>query len=123
MTIKQKEREIAQYMKKLDISRAEAEQLWLDDQEDFIGAEGEEMTQKAKKIKNYTQGEKSKRKRAPRERKVDNDKKYLLALVATLYEGLDTIEITGRKTETEISFSYGSENYTLKLTKHRPPKK
>lgn len=123
MTIKQKEREIAQYMKKLDISREEAEQLWRDDQDDFIGDEGEEMTAKAKQLKNYTHSEKTKRKKSSKERKVDTDKKYLLDLIATLYEGLETIEITGRKTETEINFSYNNEKYTLKLTKHRPPKK
>ena len=39
-----KEQQIENYMKSLQISRAEAEQLYEDDKEDFIGEEGEEMT-------------------------------------------------------------------------------
>ena len=44
-----KEETIKKYMTSLKISRAEAEQLFEDDAEDFIGEEGEEMTAKAKK--------------------------------------------------------------------------
>ena len=39
-----KEKQILTYMEKLKISRKEAEELWEDDQEDFIGDDGEEMT-------------------------------------------------------------------------------
>ena len=46
-----KEKIIKDYMKKLGISREEAEQLYEDDLEDFIGEEGEAMTEKAKAIK------------------------------------------------------------------------
>jgi hypothetical protein len=31
-------------------------------------------------------------------------------------------EIISAKTETEIEFGYGGNHYTIKLTKHRPPK-
>ena len=48
-----KEKQILSYMKSLKISREEAEQLWEDDQADYIGEEGEEMTKKAKEIKRY----------------------------------------------------------------------
>ena len=47
----EKEKQIQNYMKNLQISREEAEQLWEDDQEDFIGEEGEAMTEKAKAVK------------------------------------------------------------------------
>ena len=46
-----KEKQILSYMNSLKISREEAEQLWEDDQADYIGEEGEEMTKKAKEIK------------------------------------------------------------------------
>ena len=48
-----KEQQIKSYMDKLKISREEAEQLWKDDQEDYIGEEAEEMTRKAKEVKRY----------------------------------------------------------------------
>lgn len=114
-----KEKEIKNYMKKLGISREEAEQLWEDDQEDYIGEEGEQMTQKAKEIKRYEKGEKPKSK-TKKERQIDENKKLILD---NLHNVLETfVKITNRKTETEISFVYNDENYTLKLTKHRKEK-
>lgn len=50
-----KEQIVADYMKKLNISKEEAEQLYEDDLADYIGEEGEEMTQKAKSIRRYEQ--------------------------------------------------------------------
>ena len=114
-----KEQEILNYMKNLQISREEAEQLWEDDQEDFIGEEGEEMTKKAKEVKRYEKADKSKSK-SKKERKIDENKKLILD---KLHKTLETfVEITNVKTETEINFVYNDEKYTLKLTKHRPKK-
>ena len=111
-----KEQQIKSYMTKLKISREEAEQLWEDDQEDYIGEVGEEMTKKAKEIKRYEKADKPKSK-SKKERKVDENKK---AILDKLHKALETfVKITNVKTETEISFVYNDENYTLKLTKHR----
>lgn len=114
-----KEQEIQKNIKMLGISREEAEQLWEDDQNDFIGEEGEEMTRKAKEVKRYEKGDKP-RAKAKKERKVDENKKLILD---KLHKALETfVKITNVKTETEISFVYNDEEYTLKLTKHRPKK-
>lgn len=111
-----KEEQIKSCMTKLKISREEAEQLWEDDQEDYIGEVGEEMTKKAKEIKRYEKADKPKSK-SKKERKVDENKKVILD---KLHKALETfVKITNVKTETEISFVYNDENYTLKLTKHR----
>ena len=114
-----REQQIENYMKSLQISREEAEQLWEDDQADFIGEEGEEMTKKAKEIRRYEQADKPKE-RKPKERKIDQEKAYILSELHKTLEPL--VEITNIKTETEISFVYNSESYTIKLTKHRPKK-
>ena len=59
MTVKQKEKIIAQYMKSLCIGRAEAEQLFEDDENDFITEEGEAFQEKAKQSKSpYAPSEK-----------------------------------------------------------------
>ena len=114
-----KEEQIKSYMTKLKISREEAEQLWEDDQEDYIGEAGEEMTRKAKEVKRYEKADKPKSK-SKKERKVDENKKLILD---KLHKTLETfVKITNRKTETEISFVYNDEEYTLKLTKHRKGK-
>lgn len=114
-----KEQEILNYMRSLQISREEAEQLWEDDQEDFIGEEGEEMTKKAKEVKRYEKADKPTSK-SKKERKIDENKKLILG---RLHKTLETfVKITNVKTETEISFVYNDEEYTLKLTKHRKGK-
>ena len=115
-----KELQIKNYMEKLGLSYEEAEQLWKDDQDDFIGEEGEQMTAKAKELKRYEKGDISKRKKSTRERKVDSVKKHLLDLAVNgLVEDVQQIEY---QNEVSISFVYNEENYSLKLTRHRPPK-
>ena len=121
MTAKAKEKEIRKYMEKLGISYEEAEQLWEDDQEDYIGEAGEEMTAKAKELKRYEKGDVSKRKKSTRERKVDTVKKHLLDLAVNgLVADVQQIEY---QNEVSISFVYNGDNYSLKLTRHRPLKK
>lgn len=114
-----KEKIIKDYMIKLKISREEAEQLYEDDEADFIGEAGEEMTKKAKENQHREKGEKP-RKKSTKERKIDETKQYLLGIMTKALEPL--VKITNIKTETEISFVYNDENYTLKLTKHRKEK-
>lgn len=117
----EKEKLIEQYMKSLGISKEEALQLWEDDQNDFIGEQGEEMTKKAKEVKRYEQAT-EKKSCKPKERKIDEEKGYLLGCVKAVLENLGALVISV-KTETEISFNFKNSEYTLKLTKHRPPKK
>ena len=59
-----KEKQILSYMKSLKISREEAEQLWEDDQADYIGEEGEEMTKKAKEIRKEQRNKRAQAERA-----------------------------------------------------------
>lgn len=56
-----------------------------------------------------------------RERKVDNIKKQLLDGCKSSIENAGGT-VTAEKTETEITFEYNGETYTLKLTKHRKAK-
>jgi hypothetical protein len=114
-----KEKEIKKYMDKLGISYEEAEQLWEDDQEDYIGEEGEQMTEKAKALKRYEKAD-TKRKKSTRERKVDTVKKHLLDLIVEGLKG--SVECVEYQNEVSISFKYGEDNYSVKLTRHRPPK-
>lgn len=126
-----KEQQIEQYMKSLDISREEAEQLYEDDQADFIGEEGEEMTSKAKEIRRYEKAD-EKKARKPREKKIDQEKVEILnwiegALVgrhSIIEEGdWDFSEVAKPNPQKEITFRVGENEYSLTLTKHRPPKK
>lgn len=69
--------------------------------------------------RNYVKNEN--RKQVKRERKVDSTKGFLLSLYKDVLTA-NGICITGEKTETEISFEYEGESYTVKLTKHRRKK-
>ena len=112
----EKEKAIVNYMEKLKISREDAEQLWEDDQADFIGEEGEKMTENAKELRRYEKG-KTSRKKMVKERKVDTIKKHLFDLVINgIAEEVEQIE---RHNEVSIAFVYNDENYSLKLTRHR----
>lgn len=79
-----------------------------------------EMEIKAGNIKNYTQSTVEKKK-VKKERKVDNDK---LELMNVFKDTLSDIGIVSTlENEVRLNFSFNGAEYTVTLTKHRPPKK
>ena len=113
--------ELENSMKCLKISKEEAIQLWLDDNDYTVNETVEELSEKAKKnIKRYEQSDK-KRKSPTKERKVDEEKKKFLEGFRIFVEGCGGC-LTNKKNEAEFSFTYGENAYTVKLVKHRPPK-
>lgn len=113
--------EIEKSMKLLDISKEEAIEMWLDDNDYTENEEVEKLTEKAKEVKRYEKADKP-RKATKKERKVDEEKKNLLNLCRIPIEGAGGI-VTNVKNEAEFSFTFGDNCYTVKLVKHRPPKK
>ena len=112
--------EIQHNMKALGISEEEAVNMWLDDNDYTENEVVEELTKKAKSVKRYEQAEKP-RKKVTKERKVDEEKKNLInILVTALGNEVSNISV---KNEAEISFICNENSYTIKLVKHRPPKK
>ena len=101
-----REKLIKSIMKDLDCSREEAEEV-------------AEMEIKAKGIKRYEKAEEQKP-RKPRERKVDETKKELIEYLEKALGMI--INVDNVKNESEISFTFKKELFTLKLIKHRPPK-
>lgn len=113
--------EIEKSMKVLDISKEEAIDLWLCDNDYEEDEEAEALTVKAKAVKRYEKADKP-RKVTAKERKVDEEKKRLLDLCRIPIEGAGGI-VTNVKNEAEFSFTFDNNCYTVKLVKHRPPKK
>ena len=112
-----KEKLILQIMKEAEedgepVSREEAEEMV-------------EMEIKAKGIKNYTQSKPTKKKSAPKPRKVDNDKAFVLEYLRKGLVLLPNFNSTEIKVENEVKlhFKYNGAEYSVTLTKHRPPKK
>ena len=125
-----KEQQIENYMKSLQISRAEAEQLYEDDKEDFIGEEGEEMTKKAKEVRRYEKADKPKSKKK-REVKLDEMKIEIIKFLENAMDGRhrwieedewDFENVIVKNPQKEITFVVNSCEYSLNLIKHRPPK-
>ena len=75
------------------------------------------MEVNAKKDKRY---EKSDTPRKAKERKVDNEKKYLLELLISAINQQNCIDSI--KNEAEFSFTFNENSYTVKLIKHRAVK-
>ena len=112
--------EIQHNMKALGISEEEAVNMWLDDNDYTENEVVEELTKKAKAVKRYEQADKP-RKKTVKERKVDEEKKHLINILLTSLNGeVSNISV---KNEAEISFICNENSYTIKLVKHRPPKK
>ena len=101
-----REKLIKSIMKDLDCSREEAEEV-------------ADMEIKAKGIKRYEKAEEQKP-RKPRERKVDETKKELIEYLEKALGMI--VNVDNVKNESEISFTFKKELFTLKLIKHRPPK-
>ena len=104
-----KEKLILQIMKECE---ADGEPITKEEAEEMA-----EMEIKAKGIKNYVQAEVNKKTKKPKERKVDEEKKAILEKVA------ECLRAQGFEPTMENEVALHFENFTLKLTKHRPPKK
>ena len=72
--------------------------------------------------RHYVQGDKPKKERKPRERKVDNEKLFLLQGLASGLENKIGLDVT-YENEVKLHFNYNGSSYSVTLTKHRPPKK
>ena len=70
----------------------------------------------------YVQSDKPKTERKPRERKVDNEKLFLLQGLASGLENKIGLDVT-YENEVKLHFNYNGSSYSVTLTKHRPPKK
>ena len=115
------DKDIDTFVTKYNLSQEEAIQLWLEDNDYLENETVNELMEKTKGQRHYEKSMKE-RKASTKERKVDEEKKRFLMDIKTLVEGLGG-NITEIKNEAELSYIFGENNYTIKLIKHRPPKK
>lgn len=112
--------EIDKLIKTLDLTKEEAIDTWLEDNDYKTNETVEKLTEKAKSIRHYEKSDKE-RKKTTRERKVDEEKKKFLEGFRIFVEGCGGCLIN-KKNEAEFSFAYGENDYTVKLVKHRAKK-
>lgn len=111
--------EIRKNQRELDLSEEDAVRMFFEDWE-YIPAGSKVKIERVKDIqtkKEYAKSDKP-RKTSTKERKVDETKKRFLNGFRVYLEGCGC-EIVNLKTETELTFNFENEQYTVKLTKHR----
>lgn len=118
-TINIPDADIKTFMDKYSLSQDEAIQLWLEDNDYLENEVVNELIEKTKGQRHYEKSTKE-RKASTKERKVDEEKKYLLNLLINAINNENCIDSV--KNEAEFSFTFGENNYTVKLVKHRPKK-
>lgn len=119
------EKEITKMMQALDFSREEAIQIIKDDEEIDKGAKLFELTADQKKnAKAMTKtGTKTVKGAVKRERKPDEEKQMIISEIAKFLKTNDEFSVAIFNKEREISLIVGENDYSITLTKHRPPKK
>lgn len=111
--------EVRKNQRELDLSEEDAVRMFFEDWE-YIPAGSKVKIERVKDIqtkKEYAKSDKP-RKTSTKERKVDETKKRFLNGFRVYLEGCGC-EIVNLKTETELTFNFENEQYTVKLTKHR----
>lgn len=113
----EKEKTIQLYMSKLDLSHEEAEQMWLDEQEDNLP----DLTPEQKAVAKEMAQADRKKETTPRkrERKPDKDKRDLIAFFV---DYLMDNQVKVINPERELEFIYNDVKYRLTLSKPRKEK-
>lgn len=120
------EKDIQKTMTKLDLTREEAiAMLQEDEMIDKMSvkeAQSDLSAEQKKAIKSASKVGSKKRTPVKRERKVDKIKKEIINCIRVLLEGMGAIT-EPLKNETDLHFTFKGDSYSVKLIKHRPPKK
>lgn len=123
---KEQEKQITQMMKALSISRDEALELLADDDDidhdikkDYdLTAEQQKNAKIYQKSGNYTRKVEVKR-----ERKPDEEKREIIARIEEMLKKFAEYEnVSVKNIEKEVCFSLNGADFSISLTKHRPPK-
>lgn len=118
--------EINRLMAKLGCSRQEAVELIKADKEidkmTVTEATADLTKEQKQAVKNATIAHAKERKPAKRERKIDSVKQKFIKGIKIFLEGCGA-KVEPLTNETDLHFTFENAHYSIKLTKHRPPKK
>ena len=119
--------EIDKLTESLDISIAEACEMWLSDHDMIVNETVEELTKNAQKNRvtgtiHNAKGEKKERK--PREKKENPLKKEIIGLIYNLFktEYSDIASISITNAEKYVDLTIGDREFTINLIEHRKKK-
>lgn len=111
----EKEKTIQKYMKNLDLSREEAEQMWNDEQEDNLP----ELTADQKAVEKEMRQADRKKESTPRKRERTPDENKI-AIMQQIIAALSLdVDVVVKNPEREIEFDFLGNRYRLTLSKPR----
>lgn len=121
------EKRITSMMKSLGCTREEAIAVIQEDEEidkmTMKEINADLTPEQRKAMKDATKTGTKKRTAVKRERKPDEEKADIIAQIAEFLKTIDGYDVDIIKSEREISLIVGANDYSITLTKHRPPKK
>lgn len=121
------EKRIASMMKSLSCTREEAIAVIAEDEAidkmTMKEINADLTPEQRKAMKDATKTGTKKRTAVKRERKPDEEKADIIAQIAEFLKTIDGYDVDIIKGEREISLIVGANDYSITLTKHRPPKK
>lgn len=119
--------EIENNMKHLDLTKEQAIELWLEDNEYIINEEQEQLTKKAKDNKITATIHKAKaeqiREKQPRERKENPTKEKIIKSMAEFLQSLGVTNLQVVNISKLITFDLDGNNYKLDLIQTRNKKR
>lgn len=115
-----KDKQIKQYMEKLQLSREEAEELWLADNGLAENEEQTALDEKAKKVKVDRGADVKERNRKPREIKVSNAKKEIFGAILSTFSGAYNVKVVKENKVLEIEID--GKTIKIDIIEHRKPK-
>jgi len=119
------DKEIENLMDKLEISKEEAIETWLMDNDLLEDEEADEMTAKAKANKTGADAAKGHRKTntKPKTVKISDEKKELFSMFWDFLQEKFAENAQIVKENKEFSVTIGEKKFKIDLVEHRPPKK
>ena len=118
--------ELDKLVDKLEISLAEAIDIWLEDNDYKISAETQELEKKAKENKITATIHQAKasvqKERKKVERKADQVKDTLIERLKDFLESENFVNVTITKVGKMVEFDFENEHYKLDLIRQRKPK-
>lgn len=118
--------EIENFMKSLDLTREEAIQMWLEDNEYEVNEEQEELDSKAKKVKidhGASAVDKTKKEKKPRPKTASDEKKMLFDTVLSALEAKFSESTKVEKENKLIIVEIAGKTFKIDFVEQRQSKK
>lgn len=115
-------KEITNYMKRLSITKEEAIDLWLSDNDLIENEEVEKLTKKAKENKINIRVESGERKKKEVTKKENPTKERIIKELAATLNHIGAVNIKITNISKLIEFEINGNNYKLDLIQKRQPK-